>query len=151
MMAPERWQRVNELFHSALAHDAAERAAFLRQACAEDDELRQTVEALIASYETPGSFINSSPLAAPAEAFEKGELSEGQAIGHYRVIGPLGEGGMGGIYLAEDPGLGRKVAIKLLPPLLAVDPQLRARLRTSPPTISARVEKVLCRVLFFIG
>jgi serine/threonine protein kinase len=43
-------------------------------------------------------------------------------IGKYRVKGELGRGGMGAVYLAEQPGLGREVAIKELIPSAAADP-----------------------------
>jgi Tol biopolymer transport system component len=52
----------------------------------------------------------------------------GDSIGPYHVLAKLGEGGMGEVYLARDPHLGRDVALKLLPPAVAADPERLARL-----------------------
>ena len=46
-MTPERWQAVERLYHAALASAPHERAAFLIDACAGDDALRQAVDALL--------------------------------------------------------------------------------------------------------
>jgi serine/threonine-protein kinase len=54
-------------------------------------------------------------------------LSAGDRLGHYEIVTPLGVGGMGEVYRARDTRLGRDVAIKVLPPAFAQDPERLAR------------------------
>ena len=114
-MTPERWRRVDELFHSVLECEAAERAAFLRKACAGDEALHREVESLLAAHEQEGSFIDS-PIYAETGLLtdDQAELTTGQRLGSYEVVSHIGRGGTGEVYLAEDSRLGRKVALKLL-------------------------------------
>ncbi len=54
-------------------------------------------------------------------------LTAGQSLGAYRIIDPLGVGGMGEVYRATDTKLGREVAIKVLPAEVKEDPERLAR------------------------
>lgn len=67
-------------------------------------------------------------------------LASGQELSHYRVISPLGAGGMGDVYLAEDLRLGRKVALKILSRALTANDDRVRRFRQEARTISACVE-----------
>jgi len=49
-------------------------------------------------------------------------------LGRYRILEPIGEGGMGKVYLAEDPVLGRRLAVKVLPEEFTHDRDRRERL-----------------------
>src|SRR2546426_2632063 len=116
-MTPERWQKVKEIFHSALERAPGERSAFLSDACGQDEELRKEVESLIASHERSGEFIDSPAYEAAAELIvhDKAQLRPGQSIGSFEIISFISRGGMGEVYLAQDRRLSRKVALKILP------------------------------------
>ena len=61
----------------------------------------------------------------------------GSVLGHYRIDGPLGKGGLGEVYAAEDTSLKRRVALKLLPPDLAADPERLGRFRREAELLAA--------------
>jgi serine/threonine-protein kinase len=60
-----------------------------------------------------------------------------ETLGHYEVLGPIGAGGMGEVYVARDPKLGRKVAIKLLPLRLTTERDTLTRFTQEARSASA--------------
>lgn len=70
----------------------------------------------------------------------------GRSFGHYRIVGEIGKGGMGEVYLAEDTALHRKVALKFVPAELAESPESRARFLVEARAAAALSHPNICVV-----
>ena len=64
-------------------------------------------------------------------------MNAGETVGHYRILEPLGKGGMGEVFLAEDTRLHRRVALKVLPGILGSDPDARQRFEREAQAVAA--------------
>jgi serine/threonine protein kinase len=94
---------------------AAERAAYLDQACAGDSALRLRIEKLLQRHEREDSFLEA-PLIKPVSTVDE-RVSEGPGteIGTYKLLEQIGEGGFGIVFMAEQTQpVHRKVALKII-------------------------------------
>src|SRR5438270_6915009 len=112
-----RLQTIEETFHAALECEPNRLSSFLDTRCAGDTALRTEVEALLASHRKEETSVEISIAACAANILESERLGPrvGETIGHYRILKPIGAGGMGEVYLASDINAGRTAALKVLP------------------------------------
>src|SRR5215475_9153457 len=138
-MTPERWKKLDALFHQAVELQGEARATLLAKACGEDLQMREEVERLLAAHEREGSFIDSPIFAETAELTDdsRDETPVGRRIGPYQVISQIARGGMGEVFLAEDIRLERKVALKVLPAAFTQNPERVRRFEREAKAASA--------------
>jgi serine/threonine protein kinase len=151
------WPRISALLDEVMARPAAERGDYIDSLTAPDDRLRETLRELLqlqARVETE-DFMDALPVfpglpagsamagggttgtGGAADSGSAGTLAAGAEVGPYRLLRPIGEGGMGAVWLAEraDGALKRKVALKL--PRLAWASDLAARMARERDILSA--------------
>jgi serine/threonine protein kinase/Tfp pilus assembly protein PilF len=148
-MKAERWQQVERLYHSTLEKEVDERAAFLDEACAGDEELRREVLSLLAYQDQSEDFIEQPALDIAARMLankQRTKLAAGQLITRYRIISQIGVGGMGEVYLAEDTQLERRVALKFLPAHLTEDERYLRRFEQEARAIAALSHPNVCMI-----
>jgi serine/threonine protein kinase len=140
-VTPEKHRRAGELFDKLVGLSADRQQDYLDIACGSDTELREYVAGLLeAERQAPDSF-----LARPAVEDAVNRIAEraassppvtGTQVGAYVIGRQIGAGGMGTVYEARDVRLDRRVAIKILPPAFAGDPDRIRRFRQEARAIS---------------
>jgi eukaryotic-like serine/threonine-protein kinase len=136
------WDRVKAVFQEAFDRPPSEQAEILERACGSDLELRRAVEGLLRAHAAGAGALDLPPADVdPTVPGDDGSPTVQLApvrIGPYRVLRPLGRGGMGTVYLAErdEPGLRKTVAVKVVRPGMSTDFVVR-RFRTERQILAA--------------
>lgn len=147
-MPPKDLNQVESVFHAALDLPIAERRAYLQQVCNGDEQLLAEVSSLLSSVESSNGFMEQPALTAGLNVLLNTSRDSllGKSFGVYKIISPLGQGGMGDVYLAEDTRLNRKVALKFLSMELAGDNWAKRQMLKEAQSVAMLDHANICQV-----
>src|SRR5215210_1271146 len=152
-MDPIRWREIRTVFDDLVELESSARAERLAALDRTNPELRRAVEALLRA--DPDADLRlariTSALMPAVEAPLAGGLGDvphlvGRTISHFRILEPLGAGGMGVVYAAEDTRLGRDVALKLPLSSRALDSSTKRRFLQEARAAGALDHPNICNV-----
>jgi serine/threonine protein kinase/TolB-like protein/tetratricopeptide (TPR) repeat protein len=136
-MTPERWEQVKNALADALARDPGDRAGYIQALAGEDADLARDVEGLLGHHVE--GFLEEP-------AVPGGTPLAGTAFGPYVIESPIGEGGMGIVYLAQDRTLDRPVALKFLAAALERRKDARRRFLREARAAAALDHPYICKI-----
>ncbi len=123
-VSTERWKKIDAILDGALDRDPHERPAYLAEQCGDDTDLLARIQAMLGAGEVAGTFLeNNAPpeldemkKAVKRVADKADDRLSGTHAGPYRLIRPIGSGGMGQVYLGmrDDQSYTRYVAVKVI-------------------------------------
>lgn len=145
-MIAERWTLVRELVEAALALPASQRDAFLNEAAPAPDVAAEAAQLLAFESDASALFSQVGQRRDNAQMFPSSLV--GAFAGNYRILGELGRGGMGTVYLAEraDGEYTQRVALKVLQEGAAT-PALKMRFRQERQILAALTHPGIARLL----
>jgi tetratricopeptide (TPR) repeat protein len=145
-----RWKTVNEIFHAALELPAGERDAFLSAAADGDVELIAEVEDLLKADEDAGSYFESPLIARESLLAPPPSVNPGDVLcGRFKIVRAVAEGGMGHVFEAFDSELTVPVALKVIRPEIASNPEALRRFRQEVRLARRITHPNICRTFDF--
>ncbi|HXT47251.1 MAG TPA: serine/threonine-protein kinase, partial [Gemmatimonadaceae bacterium] len=151
--AARDWQRTSDALASLLDRSPSEQSAMLDALGSSDAQLRRDVESLLHAHQHTGPLDHSlldSVSIAHEDAAREPAWGPDTIGSHYRLMGPLGDGGMGVVVKAWDQRLERTVALKFLPAYLLGDAVARERLRVEAQAAASLDHPNVCTI-FEVG
>jgi len=115
-MNPEQWQKVKNILENALEKSSDSRSIYLDEVCGKDEDLRLEVEKLLEFEQIESDVLEQAAFSVVSENDSGSKNFVGKQIGNYQIIGELGTGGMGAVFLAEraDGEFKHQTALKLI-------------------------------------
>lgn len=147
-MDQSSWQKAKDVLYEAQRLPAAEREAYVRQHFKDQPVVCDEVLAILPNADTPDDF--SKPIVNfGSDDDELADLQPSTLVGHYTILGRLGRGGMGQVFLALDEKLRRRVALKCLLSRLSLEAdrdhilaEARAAAAITHPNVAAVYEVI---------
>ena len=131
---PKTQARIEEIVADCIARPPEERKAATEAACAENPDIAEKIRQLLGTLDRIGLAEEEHRPTRPAR------------LGDYRLLERIGGGGMGEVWLAEQEGLGRKVALKLMRPGLALFSRSRERFQREVEALTRLQHPAICPV-----
>jgi hypothetical protein len=150
-MTPERWKKIEAIYHRALRVSPEHRSSFLDLECEGDLSLRKEVESLLAAGET-GSFMDPPAMQVEAESIARRSGSDSglkrfPELGvRYELLDEAGRGGMGIVFRARDRETDEIVAVKVLRSDISADKQMIERFKTELKLARRVTHRNVCRI-----